>query len=156
MGHGISASLSALIILALTAFADNSERSANNAQVRAEVSASADDLARRLSDAIVRASVETLSAVVELSDGDVGPLEADFPVFAAALMEVASKIRSVQLGPDSTLEYVFPLAGFEAASGLDLMADPDRRVSLDPAVTSGQSWLHPARPPTMRSSSGVT
>jgi len=48
MGHGIRAILSALIILALTAFVDNSDRSGKNAQVRAEVSASAADLARRL------------------------------------------------------------------------------------------------------------
>lgn len=71
-------------------------------------------------------------------------------------MEVASKIRSVQLGPDSILEYVFPLAGIEAAVGLDLMADPDHRVLLEPAVAPGQSRLHPTGPPTIRSSSGVT
>ncbi len=143
MKRGIGAILTALIILALTAFVDSSARSANSAQVRADVSTSADELARRLSDVIVRESapVETLSAVVELSGGDSARLRDDFPVFAAALMEVAPKIRSVQLGPNSILEYVFPLEGNEAALGLDLMADPDRRALLEPAITSGQTVI---------------
>jgi len=143
MKRGVAAILTALVILALTAFVDNSARSANNARVRAEVSASADALARRLSDALVResASVETLSAVVELSGGDAARLASDFPVFAAALMEESPKIRSVQLGPDSILEYVFPLEGNEAALGLDLMADPDRRALLEPAIVSGDTVI---------------
>ncbi|MDH3192759.1 MAG: PAS domain S-box protein [Acidimicrobiia bacterium] len=143
MKRGIAGVLTALIILALTAFVDGASRSAYNAQVRAEVSAGADRLARTLSDAIVResASVETLSTVVELSGGDRSRLEADFPIFAQALMDVAPKIRSVQLGPASILEYVFPLEGNEAALGLDLMADPDRRALLEPAIDSGETVI---------------
>ncbi len=143
MKRGIAAVLTALIVLALTAFVDSASRSAYNAEVRAEVAASADRLARTLSDVIVResASVETLSTIVELSGGDRSRLEADFPIFARALMDVAPKIRSVQLGPASILEYVFPLEGNEAALGLDLMADPDRRALLEPAILSGETVI---------------
>lgn len=143
MKRGVAAFVTALVILSLTAFVDSGARSANDARVRAEVSASADALARRLSDAVVResASVETLAAVVELSEGDPEQLASNFPVLAAALMEVAPKIRSVQLGPNSILEYVFPLEGNEAALGLDLMADPDRRALLEPAMASGDTVI---------------
>lgn len=143
MKRGVAAILTALVILSLTAFVDNSARSANNAQVRGEVSASADELVRRLSDVVVQesASVETLSVVVELSGGDAARLASNFPVFAAALMEVSPKVRSVQLGPNSILEYVFPLEGNGAALGLDLMADPDRKALLEPAIVSGDTVI---------------
>ncbi len=130
-------------VIALTAFVDNAARSAHVTQVEAEVAATADSLVRTLSDVVVResASVETLSAFVEITAGDPDRLSSDFPVFAAALMDVAPMIRSVQLGPDAILEYVYPLAGNEQASRLDLLADPDRRELLEPAIESGETVI---------------
>ncbi|MDH3308564.1 MAG: PAS domain S-box protein, partial [Acidimicrobiia bacterium] len=141
MKHRIFAVITALAVLAVTAAIDDAARSSHLAQQRSEIAAQAEALARSLSDVVVResAAVETLSAFVEITSGDPQRLTLDFPVFAAALIDAAPKIRSVQLGPDSILEFVYPLEGNERALGLDLMADPDRRALLEPAIVTGET-----------------
>ncbi len=143
MKHRIFALVTAVAVLAITAFVDHVGRSAHLAEVRASVGAQADSLARGLSDVVVResAAVETLSAFVEITADDQARLNLDFPVFAAALMDVAPKIRSVQLAPSSILDFVYPLEGNERAVGLDLMSDPDRKALLEPAIDSGETVI---------------
>lgn len=134
-----AAAAAAVVVLAGTALLDSFARSAYQAEVRAEVSADADALARNLSDVIARetAGVETLVAFVEIDRESPTRLARDFPRFSEALMGQSAIIRSVQLAPNGILEFVYPLAGNEAALGLDLMADPDRRALLAPAILSG-------------------
>lgn len=138
-----AAVLAVLIVLALTALVDSFARRADIADARATASAHVDAVARDLSDVIARetAAVETLAAFVEISAGDPAHLEADFPLFAAALMRQGGSVRSVQLAPDSVLDFVYPLAGNEPAVGLDLLADPDRRRLLAPAIESGTTVI---------------
>ncbi len=121
--------------MAITAVVDAYARSAYRTEVRAQVSADADAIARDLSDVIARetAAVETLAAFVDPNAPEFEN-SSELEAFAGALMRQGRTIKSVQLAPGSVLEFVFPLAGNEAALGLDLMADPDRRALLEPAI----------------------
>ncbi len=133
----------ALIILALTGVLDGFSRQVHEADVRAAVSVEAESLARNLIDTVARetSAVDALVAFVAVSAPDGTHTEDEFPRFAEALQEQGSTIRSIQLAPDSILRFVHPLEGNEAAVGLDLMADPDRRALLEPVILSGETVI---------------
>lgn len=135
--------LIAVAILGATALIDRFAGDAYESDVRAIVSRDADALARNLSDIVARetATVDALAALVENEGGDPEGLRTEFPLFAEALMELGQTITSVQLAPDGILDYVYPVEGNEAAVGLDLMADDDRRALLEPAITSGATVI---------------
>jgi signal transduction histidine kinase/ActR/RegA family two-component response regulator len=65
------------------------------------------------------AAPHALAAVVR-HDGEVR----DFERIAAELLPLYPGVDSLQLAPDSVLRHIFPLAGNEAALGLDLAHDP--------------------------------
>lgn len=138
------AALAAFVgILALTAVLDTFARAAYESDVRADTSSRLDGLARTMSDVIARetAAADTMAVFVELTGFQTLELEETFPVFAEALLREGNSIRSVQLAPDNVLRFVHPIEGNEAAVGLDLLADPDRRENLLPAIESGNSVL---------------
>ncbi len=128
-----------VVILAATGITDAFARDAFQSDVRAEIGAEADALARDISDVMARetAAVDTLAAFVEIARESPTQMIVEFPVFAEALLQAAETIRSVQLAPDSIIRFVHPLDGNEAAFGLDLMADPDRKALLEPAINNG-------------------
>ncbi|HVR31230.1 MAG TPA: PAS domain S-box protein [Acidimicrobiia bacterium] len=130
-------------VLGLTAAIDTAARATYKSDLRADTSSRLDALARTMSDTIARetAAADTMAVFVELTEFEDLALETTFPVFAEALVAEGNTIRSVQLAPDNILEFVYPLAGNEAAVGLDLMADADRRANLEPAIESGNSVL---------------
>ncbi len=132
-----------LLILAITAITDAFAREAHVSSIRSEISAEADALARDVSDVIAResAAVNTLAAFVELGKDDPKHLRDDFPTFAEALVDSGETIRAVQLAPGSTIKYIHPLEGNEAAMNLDLLADPDRRALLLPAIEDGTTVI---------------
>ena len=129
--------------LGLTAALDGFARAAYVSDVRADTSSRLDGLARTLSDVIARetAAADTMAVFVELTGFEGLEIESTFPVFAEALVNEGTAIRSVQLAPGGILEYVHPLEGNEAAVGLDLLADPERRANLLPSIRSGNSVL---------------
>ena len=129
------------LILAIAAVVDVFARQAHLSEHQSEVAMQADALARDISDVIARetAGVNTLAAFVEITRGSQGDMNELFPVFARSLMESGETIRSVQLAPGAVIRFVYPLAGNEAALGLDLMADPDRRALLEPAIETGST-----------------
>jgi two-component system, sensor histidine kinase and response regulator len=139
----IAALVVLLGVMALTAVLDGLARAAYVSDVRADTSARLDGLARTLSDVVARetASADTMAVFVELTGFDGLEIESTFPVFAAALVNEGTTIRSVQLAPGGILEFVYPVDGNAAAVGLDLMADPDRRENLLPSIESGNSVL---------------
>lgn len=133
----------ALTVLALTALVDSFARRAHSVDARSMISARADDVSRNLSDIIARetASVETLAAFVSLTTHEQLDLGEDFQKFARSLVRQGGSIRSVQLAPRGILEYVYPVEGNEAAVGLDLLADRDRRNLLVPTIATGATVL---------------
>lgn len=139
--------LAALVVLlgvvALTAVLDGFARAAHVSEVRADTSSRLDGLARTLSDVIARetAAADTMAVFVELTGFEGLEIESTFPVFAEALVNEGTAIRSVQLAPGGILDFVYPEEGNEAAVGLDLLADPDRRAHLLPSIRSGHSVL---------------
>ena len=116
-------------------------RDAHVADVRAGLAQRAEDKAHRLADLIGRetGSVESLAAFVEIARDDPATMDERLGEFAFRLMEGTRTVRSVQVAPGSILQYVFPVQGNEAAVGLDLMADPDRRRLLAPAIETGET-----------------
>lgn len=131
------------LILASTWIIDGFARDAHLSEVRSEISAEVDTLARDLSDVIARetASVDTLAAFVEITKDDQSRMAAEFPVFAQALLESGETVRAIQMAPDSVIRFVYPLEGNEAAVGLNLMADPDRRALLTPAIENATTVI---------------
>ncbi len=105
-----------------------------------QVTANVELLANEVVDVVEQTAglVDILGAfaAIEVGSPD-GDLHGEFPVFSQVLLSQDNAIRSVQLGPDSILVHVFPIAGNEAAVGLDLLADPDRRALLEPSILSG-------------------
>ncbi len=138
-----AAAAAAVVVLSATALLDSFARTASRVEARSAITADADALARNLSDVVAResAAVETLAAFVEIARNDPERLAKDFPVFAEAVLAQGRSILSIQLAPDSILEYVYPIKGNEAAVGLDLMADPDRKALLTPAIASGDTVI---------------
>ena len=132
-----------LLVLMICGVIDGFARAAHTVRTRASVAEQADELVRDLSDVVAResAAVETLAAFVLPARGDSTRLNTDFQVFASSLMEQGEHIRSVQLAPDSVLEFVYPVEGNEAALGLDLMADADRRRLLEPVIDTGETVI---------------
>ncbi len=132
-----------IAVVALTVVLDWFARSAYQSEVRSDTSAGLDALARTLSDVIARetASANTMAVFVEVTGFESENLREIFPIFAESLMREGSTIRSVQLAPGNVLEFVYPLAGNEAAVGLDLLADSDRRAILLPSIESGTTVM---------------
>jgi PAS domain S-box-containing protein len=128
-----------VVILAVTSVTDAFARDAYVSNVRSGIAAEADALARNISDVIARetAAVDTLAAFVEITRDDPVRMANDFPTFADALIDSGETIRSVQLAPDSIIRFVAPLEGNEEAVDLDLLADPDRKALLEPAIRDG-------------------
>ena len=128
-----------VVIVAVTSITDAFARDAHLSDIRSEITAEADAMARNISDVIARetAAVDTLAAFVEITRDDPDRMVEDFPTFANALIESGETIRSVQLAPDSIIRLVAPVEGNEAAVDLDLLADPDRKALLEPAIRDG-------------------
>lgn len=128
-------------VMLFTAAGDQLARRVNLRAVEQEVDANADLLAGEIVGTIdgTAVSVDILAAFagIEVQAGGSGLTE-EFPAFADVLLHQHSAIRSVQLGPRSILEFVHPVEGNEAALGLDLLADPDRRALLEPSITTGE------------------
>jgi sensor domain CHASE-containing protein len=132
-----------VVIISVTTVTDTFARDAHLSDIRSEITAEADALAGNISDVIARetAAVETLAAFVEITRDNPTRMAADFPTFANALIDAGETIRSVQLAPDSIIRLVAPLEGNEAAVDLDLLADPDRRALLEPAIRDGTTVI---------------
>lgn len=130
-------------VVGLTAALDGFARAAHVADMRADTSSRLDTLARTLSDVIARetAAADTMAVFVELTGFEGLEIEATFPVFAEALVNEGTTIRSVQLAPGGILEFVYPVEDNRGAVGLDLLSDPDRRENLLPSIRSGNSVL---------------
>ncbi len=127
-------------VLLVTGAADAWARASHRAAVEQQVAANADLLAREIIDVVdgAASAVDVLGAfaLIEL-EGPAGDLEGEFRAFAQVLLGQDEWVKSVQLGPDSILEFVHPIEGNEAAVGLDLLADPSRRALLEPSITTG-------------------
>lgn len=128
-----------LAIVAVTSVTDAFARDAHLSSVESDITAEAVEMARNISDVIARetASVETLAAFVEITRDDPERMADEFDTFASALIASGETIRAVQLAPDSIIRLVAPLEGNEAAVDLDLLADPDRKALLEPAIRDG-------------------
>ena len=139
----LAAVVAALLVLMICGVIDSFARSAYTVETRALVAKDVEALARYLSDEVAResAAADTLAAFVLVARSQPKRLESDFPLFAETLMEQATHVRSVQLAPGSVLRFVYPLEGNEAAIGLDLMADADRRRLLLPAIETGETVI---------------
>ncbi|GAO03254.1 blue-light-activated protein [Anaeromyxobacter sp. PSR-1] len=95
---------------------------------RADLAARAieDDLSRSL------AAAHALAALVRHTDLD------RFEQVADDLLAHYGGISSLQLAPGGVLTRIHPLAGNEAALGLDLLADPGHRASAERTIESRQ------------------
>lgn len=132
-----------LAVLVLAGLFEGFARAQDLTEARASVAERLDRLTRTMSDMVARetASVDTMAAFVEIAEYDRRELSRTFPLFSEALMHESPTIRSVQMAPDAILDFVYPLEGNEAALGLDLLADPDRRVLLVPSITTGATTV---------------
>lgn len=128
-------------VILFTAAGDQLARRLHLRAVEQEVDASADLLAEEVVAVVEGAamSVEVLAsfAAIELKTG-ADHLSEEFPAFAEVLRDHHAAIQSVQLSRGSILEFVHPLEDNEAALGLDLLSDPDRRALLEPSITTGE------------------
>lgn len=128
-------------IMLLTATGDQLARRVHLRDVEQKTDANADLLAEEIVSVVegVAVSVDILAAFagIEVQAGGSGLTE-EFAAFADVLLHQHPAIRSVQLGPDSILEFVHPVEDNEAALELDLLADPDRRALLEPSIATGE------------------
>lgn len=67
--------------------------------------------------------------------------QAEFALFAEALMQESDGIRSFSLVKDNVISDVYPWEGNEGAIGLDLMKHPKQREAALLAIQTGQLWL---------------
>lgn len=129
------------ISVALTWMVDSIARTSHHKDVRLEAHAAALHRATDLNDLITRetASIDTVAAFVKLTLDQAGDVASGFESIAEPMIAAGETIQSVQLAPDSVIQHVYPLAGNEEAMGLDLLADPDRRAILLPAIETGRT-----------------
>ncbi len=135
-----AAALAVIGVLLLTGGADLWVRGTNTTLIERQSAANADRLADEIADVVdsSAAAVDILAAFAKIElDGPRGDLVGEFPAFAAVVLAHDESIRSVQLAEGTTLTYVYPIEGNEAAIGLDLLADPGRRALLEPSIATG-------------------
>lgn len=130
-----------IAIVSVTYLTEDLARDAHVADVRVEMADEAHARASGLADLIARetASLDALVAFVEIARGSPDAMPSQLGIFAESLIEGGETVQSVQVAPDSILEMVYPIRGNEAAVGLDLLADPDRRAILVPTIESGET-----------------
>ncbi len=110
---------------------DRAERRRAAADVAA---ATALTLERQLSGSL--AGAHALAAVVRQAGG-----VRDFERLAAELYQLYPGLDSLQLAPDAVLRHIYPLAGNEAALGLDLAHDPVHGPDVEAARATGRLVL---------------
>jgi len=65
----------------------------------------------------------------------------EFARAAAPLFDQGSSLRNIGAAPDMVIRFMYPIAGNEAAIGLDYRATPEQFEMADRARTSGQMVL---------------
>ncbi len=118
----------------LLAQADMLERAERRRAAVELASAAAFALEQQLSRSLT--APYALAAVVRHAGG-----LRDFDTIAAELLAVYDGIDSLQAAPGGVLTHIYPLAGNEAALGLDLFADPVHRPGVQAAVESRRAVL---------------
>jgi PAS domain S-box-containing protein len=127
----LSALAAGLVVVGLLEQAGRVERRAAAAVVASSAAAT---IEQQLSRSL--AAVHALAAFVQRD-----PELPDFGAIADELIAVHGGISSLQLAPGGVLRRIHPLAGNEAALGLDLFADPQRRPWAEATRDSRQLTL---------------
>lgn len=122
-----------LLGLAVTAFVANLEERRRASEARADVTAALGALRGRL-EAELNSTVFLTQGLVTLvaTQGDIRPEQ--FDAYTAELMRHGRHIRNIGLAPGNVIRYLFPLAGNEAALGLDYLSHPVQRVGVQRAM----------------------
>ena len=118
------------------------ERGRELSEHRARVQSDLSDFRARLETDIYAsvALVRGLAVQVVLNDGIT---DAEFQAIAEELLRGQPHINNLSLAPGFVLTDIYPLAGNEAALGLDLLADPEQKnavfqaIRLDEPVLAG-------------------
>ena len=149
-GHGLSrvllrpgviaTAIALVVAVAAGYFADHQNRAVYREQVRATV-------AHHLGH--VRADLEhKINGNIQLVRGLVAFIATDpdidqdkFARIASELIGEHSQLRNIAAAPDLVIEMVYPLAGNEAAVGLDLASHPRQRDAALAAMDSGSMVL---------------
>lgn len=82
---------------------------------------------------------EALRSYVVAENGDLD--YAATQAFMNRLLERSSLVRSIALAPDNVIEYIAPLAGNEAALGLDLESIPEQWEPIKPLIANAKPGL---------------
>jgi two-component system sensor histidine kinase ChiS len=63
----------------------------------------------------------------------------EFTPVARSFIRDITGVRSIQLARDSVVTHVYPVAGNEAVVGMDLLAQPERRVAVERTIKDRQT-----------------
>lgn len=98
---------------------DNGATESHRAEVRQQWQARLNDLSLKLQAAILQ-NVQTVWGLAANVSVDPDITENEFQQLASVIFGLAPQLRNIGLAPDLTIRYIYPLAGNEAALGLDL------------------------------------
>jgi signal transduction histidine kinase/sensor domain CHASE-containing protein len=126
-----------VVALAISLWSSDSYRSLRMEAARQDLAEDATQYATALSVGMRSraAFVDGLAAFVASREAS-GTLTRDtFEIFAAGEYALGASIRTIQVAPDAVIRWTFPLAGNEAAVGLDLRHHANPEVREDVART---------------------
>ncbi len=132
IGAGLAA---ATLVGALAIWIDRVEQRHHEAVLKERVSETLTAEGARIERALAKRIllVEGLAALVRVKPA----LEREtFEGFAASLTRSTTGLRNLALAPGGVIRNVFPMAGNEAAIGLDLRATPGQREAAERAIAS--------------------
>lgn len=131
------------MLLAATALVDGLNTKSTRLAIESQATEIAESKARELEQTMLLyiSAVDGLTAFIESHRRDWSTISATFDSFAESLAQSNVAVKSVQIVVEDRIELVYPIAGNEAAIGLDLFANDARRRLLQRSITTGETTL---------------
>lgn len=136
----VAAGIAILVTLAVGAFADHQNSMVYRQQARADVAESLGRVRAVLESNII-SNIQLVRGLVAVISSDPDIDQAKFERISSALVGEHSQLRNIAAAPDLVLEMMYPLAGNEAAIGLNYMEHPTQRDAALAAIESGSMVL---------------
>ncbi|WP_240339465.1 ATP-binding protein [Marinobacter sp. BW6] len=117
---------------------DNAGTESHRADVRQEWQTRLNDLSLKLQGTILQ-NVQTVWGLAANVAVQPNITETRFQQLASVIFELAPQLRNIGLAPDLTIRNIYPLAGNEAAIGLDLTRQSISPAQVQMLQTSGRA-----------------
>ncbi len=136
----IAAGITIVVVLAVGVFADRQNSALYREQARADVAENLSHLRADL-ESNLHSNIQLVRGLVGVIASEPNIRQGTFETIAAELVGDHSQIRNIAGAPGLVVEFMHPLAGNEAAIGLDYLNHPAQRDAVVAAMELGSAVL---------------